>query len=508
MTIPVFGAAALFAAIALCSLFWGIEHDTTAMAYAGFLMGHLHWVPYRDLFDPNLPGTYLFYTVLDRLFGPHDFGFRCVDVLLMAALSVVTWKWLRPFGWMPALLGPALFGLYYLHDGPMLCLQREFLMLPLFSLAVLFATDLDGLGSHVRALGIGASVGLATLIKPQAVLILPSLIAFVLIEDAASAGDSIPSARLGRWVRTTLLCVAGAAAPVLAAVGWLAAAGALGEYVSMARNYYPLYSHLNGIHQTMDEAGRRQYVMDGLRLVGGLRPWLIPAALGAFIAAWPRSAPGSLRRRAALLVALAVTTYFFPAISGQFFPYHWLPFFFFAAALASLCLTRPAPGIPAPVRALAAVLLVWVAVTHVQFAPELERQLTGAPYKHHFSGRSDVIAEYLRTHLKPGDTVQPLDWTGGSVEAMWRARAPLATRFMADFYFYHHVSTPYIQSLRRRFMAELRRAKPRVVIDIRTAKPWVSGEDTTQEFPELTSYLEANYTVDFVGAGYYIHLRR
>jgi hypothetical protein len=116
----------------------------------------------------------------------------------------------------------------------------------------------------------------------------------------------------------------------------------------------------------------------------------------------------------------------------------------------------------------------------------------------------DEIASYLRAHLAPGDTVQPLDWTGGAVHAMLIARAPIATPFVYDFYFYHHVSNPFIQRLRARFMAAMRAAPPRFVIQIETQKPWPGGADTTREFPELQALLATDYTVASRGDGYQI----
>ena len=85
-------------------------------------------------------------------------------------------------------------------------------------------------------------------------------------------------------------------------------------------------------------------------------------------------------------------------------------------------------------------------------------------------------------------------------------RAGLATRFVYDFHFYHHVSRPYIQRLRSLFLEELRRSRPRFIVQITAAdKHWVSGPDTTREFPELHALLDADYGVVASGKGYVIH---
>ena len=84
------------------------------------------------------------------------------------------------------------------------------------------------------------------------------------------------------------------------------------------------------------------------------------------------------------------------------------------------------------------------------------------------------------------------------------AEAKLATRFMYDYHFYHDVSNPYIQGLRETFIKELETAQPRYIIQVIENKPWVSGVDTTREFPELEELLTENYSLAFEGDGYII----
>ena len=90
---------------------------------------------------------------------------------------------------------------------------------------------------------------------------------------------------------------------------------------------------------------------------------------------------------------------------------------------------------------------------------------------------------------------------------MLLSEAKLATRFMYDYHFYHHVSTAYTQKLRASFIDQLRSAAPRFIIEIHTDKPWVSGVDSTREFPELGTFLDDHYEVAFRGDGYCIYER-
>ena len=89
--------------------------------------------------------------------------------------------------------------------------------------------------------------------------------------------------------------------------------------------------------------------------------------------------------------------------------------------------------------------------------------------------------------------------------AMLISEAVVATPYVYDYHFYHHVSEPYIRELRRRFMRRLVKEPPRFVIDV-TAKPTVGGEDTTTEFPELSELIERRYSVAHAGDGFRILL--
>lgn len=124
-------------------------------------------------------------------------------------------------------------------------------------------------------------------------------------------------------------------------------------------------------------------------------------------------------------------------------------------------------------------------------------------------GRVDAIIEYLQPRLQQGDLVQPLDWTGGAIHAMYILHARLATRYMQDYYFYHHVSNPTIQAFRKDFIEQMNKQRPRFIIAITSEdKPWPSGRDTTRSFPELQALIQLEYDQAASGEGYAIYERK
>jgi hypothetical protein len=119
------------------------------------------------------------------------------------------------------------------------------------------------------------------------------------------------------------------------------------------------------------------------------------------------------------------------------------------------------------------------------------------------AGRVDEIASFLQPRLQPGDTVQPLDWTGGALHAMLLARAVTATPYIYDYHFYHHVDDPFIRRIRARFIARLREQPPKFVIHV-LDEPRPLGPGTSTEFPELQRFLAEKYSIVRTGHGYEI----
>lgn len=95
------------------------------MHYVAYLINEHNFVPYRDIFEVNMPGTYLFHIAIGKLFGYSDFAFRIVDIIWIIATLTVTWLVMKPAGQITAMASCLLFGNIYLSFGPSLSLQRD-----------------------------------------------------------------------------------------------------------------------------------------------------------------------------------------------------------------------------------------------------------------------------------------------------------------------------------------------------------------------------------------------
>jgi hypothetical protein len=235
--------------------------------------------------------------------------------------------------------------------------------------------------------------------------------------------------------------------------------------------------------------------------------WLAPALLGLFCSQYLVALDEREKRKARLIFWLAVCYALYTLAGGTFWFYHWIPFGYFIVQLSSLCLLEMPATLPRMGRNFAALVLIFTTLVSLHLT-QLDKRLETPPPPR--NGRVDLVAGFLEQNMQPGDRVQPLDWTGGGiVQAMLIARAQIATRFVNDFHFYHHLSNLYIQDLRKEFIQDLKAAPPRFIISYAGEdKPWVRGEDTTQEFSSLEKFIEKNYQVVLEQDGIMIYERR
>ena len=493
--------AALLIAQAAFSLQWPIAHDEAPLFYEAFLMQNGQ-IPYKDFFDFQMPGSFIAYYLLGILsnFGP--LRIRILDLILLAAISTITYFAMRRFGKLTALAAPILFALKYLQGGPNLSLQREYLILIFISLSIWIGVT-DPLTFRKRLM-LGLLYGLAATLKPHAAL---GLLPFLLF-DIASLGQrrelTLPSLAKQIILPTAI----GFSIPISLIALYLTITHSLFPLIDIILNYVPLYTQINGEMAITPSAERTAYLLNQVWGLGGHALWLIPATFGIYL---------NQNRQTYLLASLALIYALYPALTGQFFPYHYIPFIYTIILIASLSLssnyqlpiTNPSMAPLAPLRAslqspISLILLTTILLT-VRPSQTFLRQLQGKDIATS-SERSAEIADFLAENLEPGDQVQPLDWTGGTLLAMLETRAPIATSYVFDFYFYHHISNPYIQSLRADFMTQLQESKPRFIIEVTAIdKPWVTGEDTSRDFPELRKFLNENYSVTIEHEDYIIY---
>ncbi|MGQ0735181.1 MAG: hypothetical protein ACT4QD_16205 [Acidobacteriota bacterium] len=114
---------------------WTVFHDAAPIHYVAMriLAGP---VPYRDIVDVQLPGTYLVHVLAVALFGPGDLAWRLFDLGWLAFGIMTLGLLLRPFGFSAVITAASWMGAIHLREGPYSVGQRDFLLIPFHALTV------------------------------------------------------------------------------------------------------------------------------------------------------------------------------------------------------------------------------------------------------------------------------------------------------------------------------------------------------------------------------------
>jgi len=116
------------------------------------------------------------------------------------------------------------------------------------------------------------------------------------------------------------------------------------------------------------------------------------------------------------------------------------------------------------------------------------------------------LADEMAPRLRPGDTVQVLDTTGGGIHALLRLGVREPTRFLYDFHFFHDTEQPAIRALRAELIRDLDARPPRLIVLFEQGWP-AGGWERVERFPELAERL-ARYDLVRPGPGYRIYAQR
>src|SRR5215468_6684303 len=432
------------------------------MHYVAWLMTR-GAVPYRDVFDMNMPGVYLLHLGVISVLGEGDRAWRSFDLAWLVLTAVALFGFSRRMGdTQSGLAAASLFVLYHLSGGAWRAGQRDYLLALFLVLAAWGAARVwESGGSLTPALWGGLATGASVMVKPQAVLFW--------------IGCAVVIA-LGAWraraVRALVVwCVAGLAVPVLV-LGWLAWRGGAGPFAAILAGYVlPLYSRVG-----------RVGMWEGLRWhVLGWQIWSSLLALGLLGFARKLPEPYGIRRWLAFLGLVYGVAHY--AIQGKGWEYHLYPFALFACALASIPLAALSGAaattgwrMPRLTHGLAlGVVVLTVALLGVKGVDAAD-----APW---IADKERRVAALLRLHLR-----QP-------------------TRFLYDFHFFHDEADPRIQALRDEFVRFLERGRPTaiVVFEDTWRRP---GYDRLEEFPAVMKLLTRDYTLAVNGDGYRIYARR
>lgn len=493
------------AAVVLLAATWrlGLTTEGAQLQYVALqiLNGR---VPYRDLFEINMPVTYLFGMTVIEVFGKSDLGWRTFDYFALI-LIVVPLCLCFPRGKRDAAcIAGALFAIYHVvGSGASGLGQRDFLMLiPLAWFTLCYCLGVPSLRRQNSLLFVGVAgglLGLAAFVKPTALVLFPIFAVHLVILAKRVRGSVYSSASL----------LGGGLFTAVGIFSWLGIAGGLHAFIDIQLNFVlPIYSRY---HYPFSWQGNRVLIF--LSAIGVL------SAVSCMLHFRERGhdayAPGEIRSQSRGTVFCIMTAFGLVHYIAQwkFSSYHWnvlIAYSLFTTATA-FNLSR-ASTVPA-IRSLGSVLVVGALLGTLGLFYTSRLTLPQL-----FSvKRSDLVLSLehdLAAMGAAGRVVQPIDDTAGVLETLYRTNRPLPTRYVYGFPFFLPDQSRYLSVLRSDFLSALaERGYPPIVI-ANVQFPYGATYDTLRQWPDFVKFLNEHYSLAIdrffpqSGKGYRIYVPR
>jgi hypothetical protein len=218
----------------LASLHWPLVGDSSLMHYVIFLQKQ-GLIPYKDIIDINLPGTYAFEAIAMRCFGQGALAWRIYDLALLVSMALAAMLLAGRRNWFGGVLAGVLFALVHLQDGLEQGGQRNLLMavLLLWSYVALFSAQKSSSGamSLLAGWGLGCTVTIKPTMLPLA-LALICMMSWTIRRNGLTSWKPLGNGMLGLFL------------PPLVALGWLKKTGALPAFIRIFVELLPMHAQL------------------------------------------------------------------------------------------------------------------------------------------------------------------------------------------------------------------------------------------------------------------------
>jgi len=474
------------------SFSWPMDGDLNFLYYMSWLMNEHDMVPYKDLHETSIFGTFIFYNLLTATIGYSPLSFHIADTVLFIFLGLMTFYLLKPIGKSVALITIALFGEYYYQLGPSVHLQRDYIALFPVVLALLLSQQ-QFIGLHKRAFIVGTLFAVAACIKPQ--FGLGAAPAVILLYLQSQEGEH----SFSHLLKLIAISLAGFMLILFCGFAWLASLGVMNNFLDMFFNYLPLYSKVNG----------RNYARMNSEALSGAFHWIkgtlifaLPHLILSFYRVYTGNKQAPLEKSLHYFLIFLIVIWFFylcyVPMAGKYWGYHILPSQYFWAILISLFfvpvhLENNRQKIIHSGALLLWLALCWLGVLLTSFSPVNKTQM--AAYERTATTTAE-LTQYLKENLRPDDRIQPhVTHTLGPIfPALLAAQAKPASPYLEIYLLYHDIDTPFVQQARQNFMSMLEETPPRYIV-MTPNKFSFRGDNTNRQFLPFEEWLAKHYHV-------------
>ncbi len=442
-----------------------LERDEGEYAYAGQLI--LAGVPpYQLVYNSKLPGTYVAYAMILKLFGQTSRGIHLALLLINAVcLLLLYWLTKRLFGDLAALTAASSFALLSAHQafyGLAAHATHFVLLFALIGLILLLRAEEKKTAASFFWCGL--ALGIAYLMKQQGVLL--GVFAFGYLAWRTWPADR--AARAG-WMRNLGIFLLAAALPFIVTCLVLYRAGVFRAFWFWTFTYARAYVSTTSLSEGWDNfSGAFSYMLYFM-------PWLLALALlGLLFMLF--HAP--LRRRhGAFVVGLSVFSFATASVGFYFRPHYFIPWLpavsiLIAVAVISSMEMMEQMGMSRLFRVLPLVVFALAWLLAIQKNSEFFFHLSPfrasrMAYPLNPFPEAVKVADYLRAHTTSTDKIMVL---GSEPEIYFEAQRKSASGYI---YTYSLVEDqPYWSTMQKQMEDEIVTNKPAYLVFVNVPYSW------------------------------------
>lgn len=444
------------------------------MHYVIFLMRH-GYVPYRDITEINLPGSYLMEWVGMKFFGSGDVGWRCYDVFLTAISAICAWYLTRLRGRTASYCAATLIVIYHLGRGVFEAGQRDFEMSVLLMIGfVAFFSSLTARRAW-RMSVFGACCGVAVAIKPF-VAIVPLLAMAAMYAEMRRVRRQ--GVRLPTFASYLSWAIGGASVPAAALIGYL-------WWNHLFREFYELVSEIALYHRSV---GNEPW---SLRLTSWLLYHFLSLLLVGFYAGlrlWPQ-----WEWEEKIIAGLAVFGLASYVYQGKGWTYHAA----MAWSFLLIWIVRMAAGWLKQTQSANASAGAWASliVALALLIPAL--YIPVSTYRH--QPKENIWENTLASDLNRlggpelSGHIQCLDWSAGCIGTLYEQSWLPATGFFYDYLLFPQPAAAITDMEQKRFLRMMQVAPPRVIVLSNMDWPVFTGFRKLERWPAFHDWLDLHY---------------
>jgi hypothetical protein len=483
----------LFIINLIATPFWRITHDTVLIHYITMLIDRFEYIPYKEIYDTSMPGTFIFHLIIGKLFGYTESGLQLFNFFFTLCFWFFNWVYLNNISFFPRLIGSFYFLLIYQSYGLEMSLQRDVIAcLFIIITAIIARTKNKSLPILICS---GFSLGLAITLKPQLGVGLPIFLHMSL--PKASIKDGYLNPKILKYLSIYIISVMG---PIILSFIWLKEIGGWEAFWVMQKTYIPQYIQLNANHEFINSSLSRitTNIKNFLFMIPYWRMSLFILVFGTILnIKYDKKNKKFWHCNLALAILYAFTL----IISGQYFPYHFMSFFLFSFFPITGFFSQ---NIPRKFRSLCLLTIIALFINNIgQFPIETISWLKGNAPLISNSGRVDRLTKVIKNNYRDGDSIQVFDWVeGATAHALMNLEIPHKGKFITDHIFKHHLHLSSKKTLINNFTNSMKSNPPSIIIES-TQHNYPKGNFTSRFLPDdirkfiTTDYIAKHKDTDF-----------